>query len=440
MSSLFTPDTLGAAPVEPATADVAAFDALFAQSSAIGATANGGLHRLAASAEDGAMRDAFTAWLREHEFDVEVDAVGNVFGLMTFNPNVPYVLCGSHLDSQPNAGRFDGVYGVLAGAVAVASVARQLRERGETPAFNLAVVNWTNEEGARFQPSLIGSSVFMGSLSVASAYASRDSAGITLGDALEQIGYRGTAMLDLPVAAYVEIHVEQSIDLESQGLAIGVVRTTWAALKWRVRFDGEQNHTGPAPMAVRRDALLAAAHAIVAVKAEAEQHGLQMHSSVGRLEIEPNSPNVVPALTRLLVEFRSPSTSLLAEAGERLRATLDSIAGLTGTTFEIESEQLREPSELHHGFSELALTTCVDLALPATNSVTVAGHDAISLSRRYPTSLLFVPSRGGLSHNEAEFTETADLHRGLRLITALLHRACTQPETYLKGACHDADS
>jgi N-carbamoyl-L-amino-acid hydrolase len=426
MSSLFTPDA-GLA----TEADLAAFDALFAQSSAIGATANGGLHRLAASVEDGAMRDLLSVWLRERDFAVHVDAVGNLFGVVTFSPGAPYVLCGSHLDTQPNAGRFDGVYGVLAGAVAVASLVRHLRERGETPTFNLAVVNWTNEEGARFQPSLIGSSVFMGSLSVEQAWASRDGAGTTLGDALAQIGYRGEQLLDLPVAAYVELHVEQGPQLEEQGLAIGVVRSTWAALKWRVRFDGQQNHTGPAPMAVRRDALLAAAHAIVAVKAEADQHGTQMHSSVGRLEVEPNSPNVVPALTRLLVEFRSPSTALLAEAGERFRATLESIAALTGTTFEIESQQLREPTQLHHGLSELARATCADLNLPAGDSVTVAGHDAISLSRRYPTSLLFVPSRGGLSHNEAEFTQTADLHRGLRVLTTLLYRACTQPGHYL---------
>ncbi|WP_213877868.1 Zn-dependent hydrolase [Pseudomonas sp. dw_358] len=426
MSSFSTPDIVTAD-----AADLAAFDALFVQSSAIGATAKGGLHRLAASAEDGAMRDAFCAWLRERDFEVRIDAVGNVFGLLTFDPEAPYVVCGSHLDSQPNAGRFDGIYGVLAGAVSVASVARQLRERGETPAFNLAVVNWTNEEGARFQPSLIGSSAFMGSLSVDDALAARDGDGITLGHALELIGYRGDGMLNLPIAAYLELHVEQSTHLESQGLAIGVVRETWAALKWRVRFDGEQNHTGPAPMAVRRDALLAAAHAIVAVRAESALHGLQMHSSVGRLEVQPNSPNVVPALTRLLVEYRSPSVQLLAEAGERLRATLDSIATSTGTGFTLESELLREPSRLHDGLSELALATCAELGLAAENSVTVAGHDAISVSRRYPVSLLFVPSRGGLSHNEAEFTESADLHRGLELLTSLLYRACCQPDRYL---------
>ncbi len=166
MSTSFTPELLS-----PSEQDLATFEALFRDTSAIGATQAGGLHRLAASAEDGAVRDVFAGWLTERGFEVRVDAVGNMFGLITFNPDAPYVLCGSHLDSQPSAGRFDGVYGVLAGAVAVASVARQLRERGEVPACNLAVVNWTNEEGARFQPSLIGSSVFTGDLALQDAWA-----------------------------------------------------------------------------------------------------------------------------------------------------------------------------------------------------------------------------------------------------------------------------
>jgi hypothetical protein len=155
MSTFSTPELL-----LPDEADLAGFAALFEESSLIGATAGGGLHRLAASEEDGRVRDLFCNWLKERGFDVRVDAVGNIFGLLTFDEHAPYVLCGSHLDSQPSAGRFDGVYGVLAAAVAIASLARQIRQRGERPACNLCVVNWTNEEGARFQPSLTGSSVY----------------------------------------------------------------------------------------------------------------------------------------------------------------------------------------------------------------------------------------------------------------------------------------
>jgi N-carbamoyl-L-amino-acid hydrolase len=422
MSTLFTPELM-----DSSDEDFADFMTLFKQSSSIGETAGGGLHRLAASAEDGRMRDLFCAWLRQHGFDVHIDRVGNIFGLLTFNRDAPYVLCGSHLDSQPNAGRFDGVYGVIASAVAIASLARQIGQRGEKPARNLCVVNWTNEEGARFQPSLTGSSVFTGAMSVDQALACRDDQGVTLCTALEAIGYRGERAPDIRVAAYVEMHVEQGAGLEGGGLSIGVVRETWAALKWRVRFDGEQNHTGPTPMAQRRDALLAAAHAVVAVRAEAQRHGLRMHSSVGRMDIYPNSPNVVPSRTTLLIEFRSQSVELLQDAAERFQLTLDQIALATGTQVDVEEKLLRRPTKLDRGLSDLAHHTSEQLGLPVGNSVTVAGHDAISMSRVYPTCLVFVPSRNGLSHNEAEFTSEEDLRNGLRLLTALLYRICTQP-------------
>jgi N-carbamoyl-L-amino-acid hydrolase len=425
MSKSFTPE-----PLLPSAADLAEFEALFRLSSAIGATPAGGLHRLSASAEDGQVRDMFCAWLTRYGFEVRIDAVGNIFGLITFDPAAPFIVCGSHLDSQPSAGRFDGIYGVLAGAVAITSLARQMRERGETPACNLAVVNWTNEEGARFQPSLIGSSVFTGAMRLEDAWLCRDGDGITLKDALRKIGYLGDSMVDLAVAGYVEIHVEQGPQLESQGLAIGVVRETWAALKSRVRFDGEQNHTGPTPMAARRDALLAAAHAITAVRAEVELHGLDMHSSVGRLEIYPNSPNVVPSTVTALIEYRSRDVALLAAAGERLQAVLEAIALKTQTGFQIESSVLREPAQLHHGFAELAYGVGQQLGLPIGNSITVSGHDAISMNRKYPVCLLFIPSSNGVSHNEAEYTNDEDMRVGVRMLTALLYRACSSPASF----------
>ncbi len=425
MSKSFSPELLS-----PSAADLAEFEELFRLSSAIGATPAGGLHRLSASAEDGQVRDMFCDWLSRHGFEVRIDAVGNVFGLMTFDPAAPYMLCGSHLDSQPSAGRFDGVYGVLAGAVAVSSLARQMTARGEVPACNLAVVNWTNEEGARFQPSLIGSSVFTGAMSLEDAWACRDGDGISLQQALRSIGYLGGSMVDLAVAGYIEIHVEQGAQLETEGLAIGVVRETWAALKSRVRFDGEQNHTGPTPMAARRDALLAAAHAVIAVRAEAELHGLDMHSSVGRLEIYPNSPNVVPSRVSLLVEYRSRDVGLLAAAGARLDATLEDIALKTSTGFEVESSVLREPAKLHHGFAELAYSVGHELGLPTGNSITVSGHDAISLNSKYPVCLLFIPSSNGVSHNEAEYTNDEDMRNGISMLTSLLYRACSAPASF----------
>ncbi|WP_236693522.1 Zn-dependent hydrolase [Robbsia andropogonis] len=419
---LYTPELL-----IPSDDDFAEFSRFFAETSTIGATQGGGLHRLAASPEDGRVRDMFCAWLNAQDFIVHVDQVGNIFGLVTFDQNAPYVLCGSHLDSQPNAGRFDGVYGVIAGACAIASIARHVKQSGTIPRRNLCVVNWTNEEGARFQPSLTGSSAFTGAMSIEQALACTDENHISLGTALKSIGYRGSSAPDIRVAAYVEMHVEQGTALEKGKCSIGVVRKTWAALKWRVRFDGEQNHTGPTPMASRKDALLAAAHAIVAVRAEADKHGLAMHSSVGRLQIYPNSPNVVPSRATLLVEFRSESTALLADVATRFQKTIETIARTTGTLVSIEDKSLRDPVQLHRALSDLAYTVSERLDLAVENSVTVAGHDAISMNRLYPTCLLFVPSKNGLSHNEGECTSEQDMHNGLRMLTALLHQICEHP-------------
>lgn len=415
MSTSFTPATLRAT-----KSDYQIFDALFALSSQTGATAAGGLHRLTASAEDKQIRDAFSAWLDAQGFTVQVDGIGNLFGLLTLRPGAPWLLCGSHLDSQPAGGRFDGAYGVAAGAVAVLSLARQLRERGAVAPFNLAVVSWTNEEGARFQPSLTGSAVFTNALTLEQGLACRDAQGVTLGEALAAIGYRGDADFTLPLAGYLELHVEQGPHLEQQRTAVGVVQETWAALKWQVTFSGEQNHTGPSLMASRRDALLAAAKTIVAVREEADRHGLAMHSSVGRLETAPNSPNVVTREATLFIEFRSADEALLKSTGERFAQKLQAIAHETATDVRLVSSQLRPRQQLHPGMALLALTCADTIGLTAMPMRSVAGHDAISLSYHCPSCLLFVPSHNGLSHNEAEFTEQADLHAGLNMLIALL--------------------
>jgi len=408
--------------------DYQAFDALFAQSSAIGATPAGGLHRLTASAEDGAMRDAFCHWLRQHGFSVHIDEIGNVFGLMTLRPGAPWLLCGSHLDSQPAGGRFDGCYGVTAGAVAITSLARQLKDRESEAQLNLAVVNWTNEEGARFQPSLIGSSVFTGASKLEDGLACTDAQGITLGEALQNIGYRGGKLPDMPLAAYVEIHVEQGPHLEQQQKQVGVVSETWAALKWQIAFHGEQNHTGPSLMASRRDALLAAAKTIVAVREEADEHGLALHTSVGRLETAPNSPNVVTSEATLYIEFRSADEALLKTTGDKFVQKLQCIAQDTATDVSLVSSLFRPRQKLNSPLVQRARVQAERLGLSAMLMQTVAGHDAVSLSYHCPSCLLFVPSHNGLSHNENEFTEQDDLHRGLDLLLALLADLCLHPD------------
>lgn len=407
--------------------DYQAFDALFALSSCIGATQAGGLHRLTASAADKQMRDAFCSWLAQQGFSIRIDEIGNIFGLMTLREGAPWILCGSHLDSQPLGGRFDGAYGVTGAAATIAALVRQLKELPDAAQHNLAVVNWTNEEGARFQPSLTGSSVFTGAMTLAQALACEDSDGVTLQSALHSIGYCGEAIPALPLAAYLELHVEQGPHLEQQNMQIGVVTETWAALKWQVTFRGEQNHTGPALMPRRRDALLAAAQTIVAVRAEADRYGEVLHTSVGRLETAPNSPNVVTREATVFIEFRSSDEALLQQLRDSFSQQLLAIAQQTATDVSLDRAQLRPRQQLHHGLSQLALNHAQKLGLSAMPMRTVAGHDAISLSYVCPSALLFVPSVNGLSHNEQEFTAEQDLHRGLDLLMALLSELCLSP-------------
>lgn len=415
--------------LRPTAADKAALHELFAALSGPGATPEGGLHRLSASAEDGAARRLFRDWLAARGAKVRVDEVGNIFGLMEWREGAPVILCGSHLDSQPTGGRYDGTFGVACAALAQQIVARALRASGISPRFNLAVVDWTNEEGARFVPSLLGSSVFTGALAADAGLAAVDDAGVNLGEALDAIGFRGTERLGLPLAGYAEIHVEQGLGLEVAGAQIGVVRSTWAALKLRVRFDGEQAHTGPTPMSLRRDALLAAARMIVEVRALADgaSDGV-VHSSVARLGIYPNSANVVPSAVTAYVEFRAEAPDVLARIETEFGLRLRQIAGRTHTRVTVEDRSLRVPAPLDDALGDLAHRVCRDGGLVALDARSVSGHDAIALSRVTPTVLLFVPSAGGIAHNVHEFTEAADLEAGLEALAGVIGRMCMTGE------------
>lgn len=302
------------------TEQVRDFESLMAVSKGYGGTAKGGLTRITGSSEDKAMRDAFCAWLTEHGLKVHVDPVGNIFGCAEFNPKLDYILCGSHLDSQPCGGQFDGVYGVLAGAVTLKHLYQAVVKSDIQPNFNLAVVCWSNEEGVRFQPSLTGSSYFAGKATLEQTWNIKDTQQISFKTALEEMGYLGSQDFHPAVHSYIELHVEQGGLLEQNQKTIGLVEGTWAALKLRIKFIGEQNHTGPAPMKIRKDALLAASHAIVKVRHYANLYPERVHSSVGKIENFPNSPNIVPEKTTIYLEIRSTDETLILQIEQQLLA------------------------------------------------------------------------------------------------------------------------
>ena len=402
-----------------------ALHALMASFAAIGATADGGVTRLAASAEDGQARDLLCQWLRDHDFTVRVDAVGNIFGCLDLGSGADEgaVYCGSHIDSQPNGGRFDGTYGVVAACCAALAVRRAIKSGAFEPRCRyLVVVAWTNEEGARFQPSLLGSSVFTGKLPTEQALAVTDGAGITLAAALAEIGYRGGDAPPPDPEHYVELHVEQGAELERAGRHVGVVTHCWGARKFQTRFYGKPDHTGPTPMAQRRDALRAAGLLIAEVSEHALASDGRLHGSVGRILVEPNSPNVVPHSATLWVELRAGEEQVLDDAERRFHSALDRICETTGCRAEIEQCSRRTAQAFDVDGVELARGALETVGLDAMAMPTIAGHDALAIQERFPAILLFVPSVGGVSHSPEEFTENGDLETGLKALVAVLFR------------------
>lgn len=396
-----------------------AFLSDFASMSAFGAIGNGGVDRQAGSEADARQR----AWLAElvgaEGFRTEYDRIGNQFCLRELVEGAPYVLIGSHMDSQPTAGRFDGAYGVLAGAHAAFRVCRDLPE---SPRYNIGVVNWFNEEGSRFSPSMMGSGVYTGLLDVQSARQTRDRFGVAVGDVLAQAGQISSG-LGPEAAAYLEIHVEQGRVLEDSGTTIGLVEATWAANKYRIVVEGEQSHSGSTLMGDRRDALFAAALLVVFAREIADEHPGLLHTAIGQLDVYPNSPVVVASRVELLLDVRSPSRDLIESVAGRLDDEIARISLRAGVAMEVTMSHSWSVNPYPVEGYELAADTAAELQLSATPMMTIAGHDSTNLKEIVPTVMLFVPSVDGVSHNEAELTRDDDMLAGVRLITAVLAKA-----------------
>jgi len=396
---------------------------LMAQFGNIGRGPDGGITRLAASAQDGRARDHFCDWIRDNGGDIRIDRIGNVFGIFDLGAErgERALFCGSHLDSQPNGGRFDGAYGVLAGMVAVRELVHRIKDNRQATQYRyLVVCNWTNEEGARFQPSLLGSKVFSGQLDDADAIEITDADGISLGAALKDIGYCGSRD-DIPRPdSYVEIHVELGRILEESGKQIGIVTHCWGARKLRVVVEGEPAHTGPTPMAERKDALVAASLLTAAINERARASGQALHGSVGKMEILPNSPNVVPDRVTLWVELRSGEEAVLEGAEAWLEKELRHIEERTGCRGEIMARETRPVQPFDADGITTAEAALHRVQLSHQSLATIAGHDAVALQDICPSTLLFVPSVNGAAHSPKELTEDKDLINGLNALIALL--------------------
>ncbi|MCQ9164516.1 M20 family metallo-hydrolase [Arthrobacter sp. STN4] len=396
----------------------------FRTMSTFGATANGGVDRQAASTADGEQRRWLTGLLQEHGFTVKFDRAGNQWGLHEAVPGAPYVVVGSHMDSQPTAGRYDGAYGVLAAAHAAFRLKAGWSDAGAVaPKYNIAVVNWFNEEGSRFKPSMMGSSVYTGKLELDTALSTTDAAGISVREALDAIGCRGD-FAGPEAACCAEIHIEQGRSMERDGVTIGLVSSNWAANKYEFVVHGEQAHTGSTVIEDRKDALLGASMLVVAARELANRFPGVLHTSVGQLNVYPNSPVVVPSRVNLLLDLRSADESVLAEADTLLHRRIAEIESLANVSVEQHHAHSWPVTPYPREGVELAAKVAADLGLSNKSVMTVAGHDSTNMKDLVPTVMLFVPSVEGISHNEHEYTTDEDIVAGLAMLTEVANSLC----------------
>ncbi|WP_426134264.1 Zn-dependent hydrolase [Pseudomonas sp. PWP3-1b2] len=387
----------------------------------VGGTARGGSCRLALSAEDKAGRELFSHWCTAAGLSLGVDAIGNLFARRAgTDTDAAPVMMGSHLDTQPEGGRFDGVYGVLAGL----EVLRSLDDHGIQTRKPLEIAVWTNEEGARFTPAMLGSAVFTGALALDEALATADVDGISVAQALRTIGYSGERPLGGAVDAYFEAHIEQGPILEDNAKSIGVV-TGGQAIRWLdVRVEGMAAHAGTTPMPLRKDALYGAATMIQALEHLATDFAPEGLTTVGELNIAKSSRNTIPGLLNFTVDLRHHRDADIDAMEQHVRARLQTIADKRGLSVTISPHWI-SPATPFDADCVACVQTAVDaLGYSQQPIVSGAGHDAIHLARYCPTAMIFIPCVGGLSHNEAEDVLPEDVRQGTDvLLNAVLQRA-----------------
>jgi beta-ureidopropionase / N-carbamoyl-L-amino-acid hydrolase len=366
----------------------------------IGPGIAGGNNRQTLTDADAEGRALFRRWCDEAGLVTGVDAMGNMFARREgADPDTPPVYVGSHLDTQPTGGKYDGVLGVLGGLELV----RSLNDLGIRTRHPIVVTNWTNEEGTRFAPPMLASGVFAGVHALDWAYGRRDATGLSFGDELERIGWKGAEPVgNRPMKAYFELHIEQGPILEAEGKEIGVV-THGQGLWWlQVTLTGQESHTGSTPMPMRRDAGLGMARITDAVHAIAMRHQPQAVGTIGHAELHPNSRNVIAGRAVFTIDFRSPDRAVLDAMKDQLEAEARAIAGALGLGIEIEIAGQYDPVAFDPGCLAALRHAAARLGYAQRDIVSGAGHDACWISRVAPTAMVFCPCKGGLSHSEAE--------------------------------------
>ncbi len=389
------------------------WDALM-ETAKFGGTAKGGIRRLTLSDEDKQVRDWFKAQCEALGCTVTVDEVGNMFARRPGKDNARDPICmGSHLDTQPTGGKFDGVLGVLGGL----EVLRTLHETGYETTAPIELVNWTNEEGSRFAPAMLASGVFAGAFDTAFAYSRADRDGKLFESELERIGYRGQEKAGgHRLGAMFELHIEQGPILEAESLTIGIVTGVQGMRWYEVTVTGQDAHTGATPMHLRKNALLGAARMIEAVHRIAMDHAPLAVGTVGLIENKPNSRNVVPGEVFFTVDFRHPDEGVLDEMEAAFRAALPGVMDELSLSFEEKRIWVSPAVKFHPDLIDCVREGARKAGFAAREMVSGAGHDAAYIARVAPTTMIFVPCLGGISHNEAESTTFDECAAGAQVL------------------------
>lgn len=386
----------------------------------IGATPKGGVRRLTLTDTDREARELFMHWAREAGCSVDVDGIGNVFARrFGSEPRRAPIAMGSHLDSQPSGGKFDGAYGVMAAL----EVVRTLNEAGVATRAPLEIVNWTNEEGSRFVPTMMGSGVFAGVHSLSSVLDQKDVDGVSVREALAATGCAGSApshRLD----AYFEAHIEQGPILEHTSTIIGVVQGALGQRWFDVAISGMDAHAGPTPMETRKDALLAASRLVVEVNRIGGGFPDNARGTVGFMQVKPNSRNVVPGEVRMTVDFRNARDATLSAMVEALHAAARALEQECRVAIDLKEVVYFPPCEFAPELVASVREAARRLGYSHRDIVSGAAHDAVYAARVAPTAMVFVPCEGGISHNEIESARPEDLAAGCNvMLHAVLERA-----------------
>jgi len=394
------------------------------QMAEIGGTPGGGVQRLTLSDEDQKARDLFVKWLKELDLQITIDEMGNIFGRRPgINNDLAPVLSGSHIDSQPKGGRFDGILGVM-GALEVMRTLHENKIKTERP---FVIVDWTNEEGSRFAPAMVASGVWAGALKRDWVYDRTDISGKRFEDELIRIGYKGTvACKKFPVHCYYEYHIEQGPILEREGKKIGAPKGILCLHWYDVYLEGEANQVGPTPMEGRHDALCAAAEMILKVNALPDRMAGNLVATVGEIQNYPNSRNIIPDRVHFTVDIRSWDDNHALKAWELVRKDFEDIAARRGCPIKIEETWRVEHSPFDEKLVQRILKVADNLGYSRLHMVSGAGHDASYMNQVGPTAMIFVPSIGGRSHVEVENTTWEDCEAGANVLLQVVLQSANE--------------